>query len=887
MGSGLGNTNNSSITASFNEVEKLVSDGICCIPTNSGKVPLIKWSNLEKPFDILTFWDLVDKTNASGVAIRTGLISGNVICLDVDTKHKPGFDAVLFLTLREIYPNLWEKLRVERTPSGGYHLLYRLASKDSVASCNFISRYCTNEELLIDPGTKTVCFVELKAEKMLCQSFPSKGYERIQGGSNLEVFTFEEHSSLLALVKSYDEVIKAETSDKIKGTSALNDYYEAGWNPFQHFDSTFEAESILEDYGWKFLKKSGRYNYYQKPNHKGGSANDVHASFNIEKRLYKVFTSNAGTGTLEPKAYSPARLLCQLMFNGDYKQLSAHLVKEGYGRIKTKIEERIVKNRAQYGGELPSNISQEGRQKFEQEKSILGEKYPYGIFWEVDEKENLSINRERLYIVSDCLGFRIYNNDVCYIHDNYIVERVEVRKYFDLLKQYINEEESVAEEIKNCYESFLQKSGSFTISRLRELDTSMLLKSTKDIAYKAYQNGYCVISLEGGIEFVSYEGLDKLIWKHQIQERDFTVPNVDVSEVLSAEVVKQSLVYRFYEKATGIHDHLFRCLGYYAHDYKSTMTSYIVVLSEQCEDAKKGGGSGKNVFTNLLQYTTSLLNKPGKNVKFDDTLLRTWKGQRILSLNDLDKKFDFLGLKELSSGEGEVGKKFVQEVTISNNDMPKFICNTNFSFDPSQPGLKRRLIALEFTQFFTLQGGVDAYFGKDFPGDKASSHDWTEQDWIGFDWILMYSIWSFIKNGCKLVQPALTDGGWVKQFEQRFGKPTLLFIRENILEWLSLVDVKINETFNIQYENFCKENNIGKEYRLSSIKMNEALEEYCDKKSIEFIKHKNLGKVNYVQCNAKVFIKKPNFKESDLHFEHAMIASEEAAPESEKEEMPF
>ena len=57
---------------------------------------------------------------------------------------------------------------------------------------------------------------------------------------------------------------------------------------------------------------------------------------------------------------------------------------------------------------------------------------------------------------------------------------------------------------------------------------------------------------------------------------------------------------------------------------------------------------------------------------------------------------------------------------------------------------------------------------KDFPSDKNSPHDWTGDDWIGYDNIIMKSIQSYIKNNCKLLVPELTRGGWLKQFEQSY-----------------------------------------------------------------------------------------------------------------------
>ena len=48
-------------------------------------------------------------------------------------------------------------------------------------------------------------------------------------------------------------------------------------------------------------------------------------------------------------------------------------------------------------------------------------------------------------------------------------------------------------------------------------------------------------------------------------------------------------------------DYLLSCIGYLAHEYKDETAAYIIVLTEQCENPKDGGGAGKNVFSELFR----------------------------------------------------------------------------------------------------------------------------------------------------------------------------------------------------------------------------------------------------------------------------------------------
>ena len=85
-------------------------------------------------------------------------------------------------------------------------------------------------------------------------------------------------------------------------------------------------------------------------------------------------------------------------------------------------------------------------------------------------------------------------------------------------------------------------------------------------------------------------------------------------------------------------------------------------------------------------------------------------------------------------------KLFKNEVEIPNVEMPKFLIQTNFSYEISDGGLKRRIKQIEFTDYFSKCGGVDIHFNAHFP------KDWNAEDWAGFDNIMASSIQLFLKN---------------------------------------------------------------------------------------------------------------------------------------------
>jgi len=775
------------------------------------KQPLIKWTQYQQTvISKEVLFSIMADALSNGIGIVCGKISGNLVAIDIDVKYQPGIDATLFQSLRLLYPDIFQKLRIVKTPSGGCHLIYRVVGGEVPGSRKLAIRHATPAELAKNPKDKAKAIIETRGEGGFIAAPPSAGYKILQ---DLEppVLTWEEHCSLIALCESYNEIVKIEKP--LKPTKAEESYYDE--NPFEHYNNTCDPVELMESCGWVKHAQNSSFIWFTRP----GKDSSVSAAFNLTKRVFWNFTSST---ELEPsKGYLPATLLAELQFNGDKKRTYAYLVENGYGKVKPEIEKRTAKLTALKGGKLPKNFSSSAFEDFNDEVSRLDQVYPYGIFWMKDEEGDVTISRERLYRVANSLGFRIYNGEIVQI-DGYIVKKVKDRSFFDALKHYINEEDERQQEtICNAYEAFIQRSGSFTISRIPELDTTLFITSTKTTCYKFFKNCYLQIN-KNCVNTLSYNDIgDQKIWEDEILQRNFKL--IPFSEC------KKSLFYKFLQLATGLSDegmHVLYCLGYLTNSYKDEEMGYIIVLTEQCDNPKNGGGSGKNIFSSLISHTISLKNIPGSQIQFNEKFLQAWNFEKVLSISDIPKRFDFLFLKELSTGTGIHKKLFKDEVTIQPSQMPKLIISTNYSYEVSDGGLKRRIIPIEFTDFFTRSGGVAEHFGYMFP------YDWNDEEWLAYDNIIVEAIKLYLKHP-KLTIPELTQTGWLKQFDQSYGQLTRLFIEENFSFWTKIRKIKI-EDFNDQYIRYCNENQINPRYRISSQIMNRALEEYCKKMGYRF-----------------------------------------------------
>lgn len=798
------------LTPVWSQVEKLLGDGISVIPVrDKDEPPFIKkspyggWKKHQRV--IIEKDDLfsqMERHNTTAVAIICGKVSGNLEVVDIDVKWFPGIDAKLFKDLSTLYPDLFNKLRIHSTPSGGYHLLFRTQEPFVVpGNQKLAKRPATESELLISPKDKSKCFFETRGEGGYVLAPPSMGYGVYQDVP-IPLLSEQERAQLINLCLCYNEVVKEDKQYKKEEDS---DYYEV--NPFEDFNRSVEGSEILLNNGWVHHGSSGDYVHFSRP---GSQSKGLHASFIKSKRIFYIFTTNSELEN--EKGYKPSSVLAVLNFGGDKSKTYQYLVERGYGKIKPKVEERIAKNKAMQRKELPANASEHARELHSSITKKLDDTYPFGTFWSFGEEGEVTIEREAVYRVSEGLGFRAYKQSVVRIDEYFIYEQTE-RQYFDALKAYIKEEDFVLyNEICNAYESFIQRAGAFTMTRIALLDTSQIIKDTPKTCYKFFQNGYLFITAEK-CSFRPYENLAGKIWHKSVQQRQYVEADPGGKYL---EFIKLAL------SADADHvEYVLKTIGYLAHDYKDDTTGYIVTLVEQCEDPKHGGGSGKNVFTSLLRNTITIKVLPGSQVRQDEKFMQAWNGERIFALSDVDKKFNFLFLKELSTGSGLVKKLYIDEEIVDVSEMPKFLVSTNYSYEVSDGGLKRRIIPLEFSDFFTKKGGVDVHFGCHFP------KGWDGEDWAGFDAVIAEGIRLWLASGMKLVNIDLSEGGWLKQFDQSYGSLTREFISSYWEKWKD--NFVPTSEFNTLYTTFLNENNAHKNFSLSSIRMNKALEDWCNK----------------------------------------------------------
>src|SRR5574344_795063 len=243
-----------------------------------------------------------------GVCIVAGEVSGNLECIDFDA-HGECFEA----WAGKIDQALFDRLAVERTPSGGYHVLYR--TEVPVGGNAKLAQGMRD-------GKKTT-LIETRGEGGLFLCAPTEGYCLLQGAfTNLATLSPDEREALVSAAEAMNEC-EAESTP----TEAAQGQDSAFLvKPGDDWCARGDIRPILTAHGWKFLgTKPDGNELWQRPG-KSGDGNS--ATFNGE--VLCVFSTNAAP--FEAKGYNKFQVYALLEHGGDFTAAAKDLLERGYGK---------------------------------------------------------------------------------------------------------------------------------------------------------------------------------------------------------------------------------------------------------------------------------------------------------------------------------------------------------------------------------------------------------------------------------------------------------------------------------------------------------------------------------------------------------------------------
>lgn len=240
-----------------------------------------------------------------GVCVITGKVSGNLEVIDFDNKGE------LFEAWKEQVPEkLFDKLVIERTPSGGYHAVYRCESE-----------ICGNLKLAQRKTDKVQTLIETRGEGGLFLCAPTGGYEFIGNGfDGLSVISESDRETLLEAAWGLNEYVP----EPVRHSEHQRQY--DGLRPGDDYNLRGNVREILTGSGWVYAGTGGDNEKWRRP----GKTKGWSATLRKSDSCFYVFSSNAAPFD-SSQAYSAFAVFTLLECDGDYRSATRKLVEMGFG----------------------------------------------------------------------------------------------------------------------------------------------------------------------------------------------------------------------------------------------------------------------------------------------------------------------------------------------------------------------------------------------------------------------------------------------------------------------------------------------------------------------------------------------------------------------------
>ena len=287
-------------------LKKYNSKGLACLPIKKDKSPadgLITWKGGVSNPD--------NYTNAYGIGILCGQVSGWLECIDFDNHFGDAKEVISAVVntpeIKPIYDK--HKFPIESTMNGGYHLVYRC--KEVGGNQKLARRPAWKEEKKrFEPDV----IIETRGEGGYFVAAPTEGYEFIRNSlDKIPEISEQERRILFDVCRSFNTWVEREKKINEEEKDRPGDIYNDKQEAIE------DAKNSLLAAGWVEV----RPNIWRRPDKKDG----ISATFGrVAPNVFYNFSSSAYP--FEPEtAYKPFQVVALLKHKGDFsafaKELSA------------------------------------------------------------------------------------------------------------------------------------------------------------------------------------------------------------------------------------------------------------------------------------------------------------------------------------------------------------------------------------------------------------------------------------------------------------------------------------------------------------------------------------------------------------------------------------
>jgi putative DNA primase/helicase len=316
----------------------------CVLPaaTDGSKRPNLTWkaNQTSRP----TTSQIIDwfAGGHPGLGLICGQVSGNLEMLELEGRAiTEGKLADLTNIITEAgLADLWVRLTAngytERTPSGGLHILYRVAGAPVPGNTKLARRPATGEELAAKPDDRLKVLAETRGEGGWVVVAPSNGPTHPTGETwtvaygqpgTVPTITAAEREQLHRAVRCLDET--PDPAPAPAGPRLAVVRTDGSIPPGDDYEARTTWADILTPHGWRHIFTRGATSYWRRPGKDtpGISATTGHAA--DRDRLY-VFSSSTVFDPERP--YTRFGAYALLEHGGDHTLAATTLRGQGYGK---------------------------------------------------------------------------------------------------------------------------------------------------------------------------------------------------------------------------------------------------------------------------------------------------------------------------------------------------------------------------------------------------------------------------------------------------------------------------------------------------------------------------------------------------------------------------
>ena len=289
--------------------QKYIDAGFSPIPLiRDSKRPALKgWQKfVEQPIADL---NVFKKTNGIGLVMGYD----NIQCLDIDAKYFEGEEYEEFKSLLEDNaPDLMGKMIIQKTPSGGFHWIFKC------------SEIAGNEKLA--KNSKGEVIFETRGKGGQIVVWPSPGYKINGKITDVVEISPDERNVIWMCAKMMEATIPQPEPIKNQPTESVLDSDSDESTPWGDFKATNTALDVLLHYGWTIVRENARMTSVLRP---GETTSEC--SGYVFKDSGSFFPFTTSTQFEAEKAHDAFQCFVVLGHNGDFKSAVKDLRDQGFG----------------------------------------------------------------------------------------------------------------------------------------------------------------------------------------------------------------------------------------------------------------------------------------------------------------------------------------------------------------------------------------------------------------------------------------------------------------------------------------------------------------------------------------------------------------------------